>query len=132
MLLQADPTVAYGIGMVPRSRLFLRQLRMDSPFNTYLHLGLPPGPICNPGLKSIQAVIDPVPPNRELFFVARGEGHHWFSETYDQHLANIERAHALQTAAADSESLRARPVLAARETLAAHKAAPDTARKARK
>ena len=49
MRLQADPTVAYGVGMRPRSKLLLRHLRIDSPYNTYLHAGLPAGPICNPG-----------------------------------------------------------------------------------
>ena len=48
MRLQADPTVGYALGTRPRSRLSLRQLRVDSPFNTYLYEGLPPGPICNP------------------------------------------------------------------------------------
>jgi UPF0755 protein len=95
MRLQADPTVAYGLGMGPRSRLYLRQLRSNTPFNTYLYVGLPPGPICNPGRASIAAVLDPTPDIRDLYFVARGEGRHFFARTYAEHLANIRAARAL-------------------------------------
>jgi peptidoglycan lytic transglycosylase G len=89
MRLQADPTVSYGLGLGPRSHLFLRQLKSDSPFNTYMVAGLPPGPVCNPGTASIRAVIDPLPDIRDLYFVARGQGRHLFAETYQQHLKNI-------------------------------------------
>jgi UPF0755 protein len=90
MRLQADPTVGYALGTGPRTRLSLRQLRVASPFNTYLYEGLPPGPICNPGRESIVAVIDPLPTSVEdLFFVANGRGRHVFAETYEAHLANI-------------------------------------------
>jgi len=89
MRLQADPTVSYGLGLGPRSHLFLRQLKSDSPFNTYMVTGLPPGPVCNPGTASIRAVIDPLPDIRDLYFVARGQGRHLFAETYQQHLKNI-------------------------------------------
>ena len=89
MRLQADPTVAYGVGMRPRSKLLLRHLRIDSPYNTYLHAGLPPGPICNPGRKSIEAVLLAGPEGNELYFVAQGEGRHRFAATYEEHLANI-------------------------------------------
>jgi len=89
MRLQADPTVGYAIGKGPRTRLYLSNLRVDSPFNTYLHEGLPPGPICNPGRASIEAVLNPTPGDRNLYFVARGGGRHLFAETYEQHLANI-------------------------------------------
>jgi len=92
MRLQADPTVAYSLGKVPRSRLFLSQLRHQSPYNTYMIDGLPPGPICNPGYASIAAVYHPSPPNQELYFVARGSGRHFFSDTYEAHLANIRAA----------------------------------------
>lgn len=101
MRLQADPTVAYGLGRSPRSRLYFRNLLHDSPFNTYQVVGLPPGPICNPGHASIDAAVRPVPLNRELYFVARGSGRHFFAETYQEHLVNIVRGRALQ-AAADS------------------------------
>ena len=89
MKLQADPTVGYALHGRPRSRLYLRNLRVNSPFNTYLHEGLPPGPICNPRRTSIEAVIDPTPGIKDLFFVARGQGRHLFAETYEEHLANI-------------------------------------------
>jgi UPF0755 protein len=100
MLLQADPTVAYALGKSPRSRLYLRQLRTPSPFNTYLSPGLPPGPICSPGRASIEAAVRPQPGVRDLYFVARGDGRHFFALTYEQHLANIAAARALQAAAA--------------------------------
>src|SRR5206468_3260737 len=58
MRLQADPTVAYGMGKPPRSRLYYRDLHVNSPFNTYLVSGLPPGPICNPGQASIIAALN--------------------------------------------------------------------------
>lgn len=116
MKLQADPTVAYGNGMPPRSRLYFRHLRTDSPYNTYLNVGLPPGPICNPGAASIRAVLDPAPPSvRDLYFVADGAGRHMFSRTYEEHLANIARAKSLRARAA---------ALAAADTLAG--AAPSS------
>jgi len=95
MRLQADPTVGYAMGKGPRVRLFLSNLRVDSPFNTYLHEGLPPGPICNPGRESIQAVIDPMPGISDLYFVARGQGRHLFSQTYQGHLDNIRQVRAV-------------------------------------
>jgi UPF0755 protein len=95
--LQADPTVAYGIGMRPRSRLFLKDLRTESPYNTYLHEGLPPGPICNPGAISINAVLDPMSEStRELYFVAGTGGRSLFARTYTQHLQNIRAARRMQ------------------------------------
>jgi len=94
MRLQADPTVAYGIGKVPRSRLSLSQLRFSSPFNTYLYEGLPPGPICNPGRESIEGVMHATPGVEDLYFVAAGNGRHVFSKTYPEHLANIKRIRA--------------------------------------
>ncbi len=113
MKLQADPTVAYGMGMPPRSRLYLRYLRSDSPFNTYLYSGLPPGPICNPGERAIEAVFNPSRDDGSLYFVARGDGGHYFSRTYAEHLDNIRRAHERQAGAAAAESLAAMDSLAA-------------------
>jgi UPF0755 protein len=100
MRLQADPTVGYALGRNPRSRLTLRDLQVSSPYNTYLHEGLPPGPICSPGLASIEAVVFATPGARDLYFVARGDGRHMFAETYEQHLANISAARTLQAAMA--------------------------------
>jgi UPF0755 protein len=115
MRLQADPTVAYGIGKVPRSRISLSQLRVVSPFNTYLYEGLPPGPICNPGRASIEAVLDATPDSKDLYFVANGRGRHLFARTYEGHLENIHQVRSV-AAAADSAAARADSTAVARET----------------
>ena len=91
MALQADPTVAYGIELttgVRKSRLYERDYRFPSPYNTYLHPGLPPGPINSPGAASLEAVLYPadIP---YLFFVAGPDGRHLFSRTYREHLRAI-------------------------------------------
>lgn len=83
MLLQADPTIQYIIKDGPR-RLRLSDLKIDSPYNTYLYRGLPPGPICNPGKASIFAVLYP-DDNNYLYFVARGDGYHTFTTTIEEH-----------------------------------------------
>jgi len=84
MLLQADPTIQFIIPDGPR-RLLKKDLAIDSPYNTYKYTGLPPGPVNNPGIKSIIAAIYPaeVP---YLYFVARGDGSHNFSRTLQEHL----------------------------------------------
>ncbi len=84
MLLQADPTIQYLVPGPPR-RLLLRDLEIDSPYNTYRYPGLPPGPVNNPGIKSIMAVLYPAPAHY-LYFVARGDGSHRFSYTLQQHM----------------------------------------------
>ncbi|MGE5559299.1 MAG: endolytic transglycosylase MltG [Bacillota bacterium] len=63
-----------------------KDTQIDSPYNTYLRIGLPPGPIANPGLASIRAVLEPAPVDY-LYFVARRDGYHIFSRTYKEHLA---------------------------------------------
>ena len=83
MRLQADPTIQYIIDDSPR-RLLNKDLKIDSPYNTYLYNGLPPGPINNPGLESIKAALYPEK-NDYLYFVARGDGYHTFSKTKRQH-----------------------------------------------
>lgn len=83
-LLQADPTVAYATGRFGE-KLWNKHLEVDSPYNTYVHPGLPPGPICAPGLASIDAALTPDPDCRDLYFVARGDGTHAFSRTLDEH-----------------------------------------------
>ena len=100
MLLQADPTVGYALGRGPRSRLTFRDLKVESAYNTYRHVGLPPGPICSPGEAAIIAVMNATPGARDLYFVARGEGRHLFAPTYEEHLANIRWAKARQAALA--------------------------------
>lgn len=84
MLLQADPTIQYVIRDGPR-RLLKSDLKIDSPYNTYLHPGLPPGPINNPGLASIKASVNPAGGDN-LYFVANGDGSHTFSRTLREHL----------------------------------------------
>jgi UPF0755 protein len=83
MLLQADPTVQYIISGGPR-RLSLDDLKIDSPYNTYIYRGLPPGPICSPSRASIMAALNP-DDNDYLFFVARGDGYHTFTRTIEEH-----------------------------------------------
>jgi UPF0755 protein len=89
MRLQADPTVQYAIGGTAR-RLYYKDLAADSPYNTYRHGGLPPGPICNPGAASILAALNPAESNF-LYFVATGKGGHYFAESLAGHNANIKK-----------------------------------------
>lgn len=84
ILLQADPTIQYIIPDGPR-RLLKRDLAIDSPYNTYRYAGLPPGPVNNPGLKSIIAAIYPAQVDY-IYFVAKGDGSHIFSRTLNEHL----------------------------------------------
>ena len=86
MPLQADPTIQYIIPGGPR-RLRNRDLQIKSPYNTYMNKGLPPGPINNPGRLSILASIYPDSTDF-LYFVARGDGGHYFAENYKGHLRN--------------------------------------------
>jgi UPF0755 protein len=99
MMLQADPTVQYALGHQPdgdwwKSPLTAADLAVDSPYNTYAVTGLPPGPIANPGLASLQAVADATVTDY-LFFVADCDpdqpGAHRFSATYEAHLENVSR-----------------------------------------
>lgn len=87
MALQADPTVTYALGKRP-GRVLFSDLRVKSPYNTYINFGLPPGPIGSPGASSLEAALKPAKvPYR--FFVAAPDGHHEFRRTYDEHLAAI-------------------------------------------
>ena len=83
MPLQADPTVQYALGHHV-DRVYYKDLDIDSPYNTYRHVGLPPGPIASPGAASLAAVLAPasVP---YLYFVARPDGHHEFRSTFAEH-----------------------------------------------
>ena len=97
MRLQADPTVAYaasgGSGTLDH-KLTRADLEHDDPFNTYRNAGLPPAPICSPGLASIEAVLHPAS-SEDLYFVADGTGGHAFARTLQQHARNVAqwRAH---------------------------------------
>ena len=91
-LLQSCATIQYIIyqkyGYMPR-RITDEDTRIPDLFNTYLHQGLPPGPICNPGISAINAALYPEKTDY-YFFVARGDGTHFFSKTYDEHRAAIQ------------------------------------------
>lgn len=89
MPLQADPTVAYGIEDL-KGPLLRKHWKVDHPYNTYLHPGLPPGPICSPGLGSLKAAVDPAKVNY-LYFVAKGDGTHVFNRHYRDHINAIKK-----------------------------------------
>lgn len=89
-LLEADPTVQYSLGYW-KKRLTYKDLKMVSRYNTYLFPGLPPGPICSPGLASIKAVLNPAP-IKALYFVADNQGGHTFHLTYEEHLKAKRKA----------------------------------------
>lgn len=84
MLLEADVTVQYALGK-HKERLTYNDLKINSPYNTYIHKGLPPGPICSPGKASLLAVVN-APTTPYLYFVARGDRRHIFSKTLEEHL----------------------------------------------
>ena len=83
MRLQSDPTAVYGIDGF-RRKILSRDLKRDTPYNTYLYGGLPPGPICNPGVKSIRAALWPSD-TKYLFFVSKGNGSLYFSRSLSEH-----------------------------------------------
>ncbi len=89
MRLQIDPTVLYGLGKPYSTPITKRDLQAKNPYNTYQRYGLPPTPIDNPSGASIIAALHPAMNNRYLFYVARGDGSHQFSETYRQHLKAV-------------------------------------------
>ncbi len=99
MRLEADPTVQYALARDPlnlarfgywKPDLTLDDLQVDSPYNTYRHSGLPPGPICNPGFASVRAVAE-APDTPYLYFVLDRDGrHHRFAATWEKHLRNVQ------------------------------------------
>lgn len=90
MKLQTDPTVIYGMGDIYKGDIRFRDLRKDTPYNTYTRYGLPPTPIAMPGKAAIEAVLHPVE-TKSLYFVANGDGSHVFSETLKQHNAAVDK-----------------------------------------
>lgn len=90
MRLQSDPTVIYGLGERYDGRLHRRDLRADSPYNTYRRHGLPPTPIAMPGRAAIHAALHPTPGD-ELYFVSRGDGSHVFSANLVAHERAVRR-----------------------------------------
>ncbi len=98
MRLQSDPTVIYALtkGLRPLGRALLRSdWKFQDPYNTYLHAGLPPGAIANPGRAALEAVLDPLD-TRDFYFVADGEGGHAFAETLAEHNRNVARYRKLR------------------------------------
>jgi len=97
MLLQSDSTAQYALGYQPatkqwwKSPVTIEELTgVNSPYNTYRNVGLPPGPICNPSLASITAVIEPAQ-TEYLFFFSKGDGTHAFAKTYEEHQQNQQK-----------------------------------------
>ncbi|WP_177505894.1 endolytic transglycosylase MltG [Anaerosinus sp.] len=89
MPLQSCATIQYILGF-PKPELSLQDTKIESPYNTYQNMGLPPGPIANPGVESIKAVLYSTPTDY-LYFVADKNGKHHFSKTYEEHLLAIDR-----------------------------------------
>ncbi|MDQ7031646.1 MAG: endolytic transglycosylase MltG [Desulfonauticus sp.] len=91
MLLQSDPTVIYGLGEKFNGNLTKKDLKnSNNIYNTYTHKGLPPGPICSPGLDSLKAAVFPQK-NNYLYFVSKGNGSHYFSKTLKDHLKAVRK-----------------------------------------
>jgi UPF0755 protein len=90
MRLQTDPTVIYGLGAQYDGNIRKRDLMADTPYNTYTRAGLPPTPIAMPGLASILAALHPAKSDA-LYFVAKGNGSHYFSNTLDEHNRAVAR-----------------------------------------
>lgn len=86
MPLQTDPTVLYALGE-HREQVLYEDLEVNDPYNTYQNAGLPPGPISNPGVESVQSTLNPSNTSY-YYFLADSEGNNHFAETYDQHLEN--------------------------------------------
>ncbi len=84
MRLQTDPTVIYGMGEAYDGRIRTKDLRTDTPYNTYTRHGLPPTPIAMPGRAAITAALSPQP-GSALYFVSRGDGTHQFSDSLEEH-----------------------------------------------
>lgn len=96
MMLQCDPTVIYALERLDQYKgsLTSNDLRFDSPYNTYAHTGLPPGPIGNPGTVALRAALQPAD-TTFLYFVANTQGGHFFSSTLEEHNKNVNRYHRL-------------------------------------
>lgn len=89
MPIQSDTSIQYILGK-QKSIISFKDTRLESPYNTYTNPGLPPGPICSPGLAAMQAVLHPDVTDK-LYFVADNTGHHYFTATYNEHLQAIKR-----------------------------------------
>jgi UPF0755 protein len=95
MALEADSTVQYALGYDAKGKTWWRALTLDDlrrdvgPYSTYLNRSLPPGPICSPGLASIQAVLEPAKTDF-LYYYAKGDGSHAFARTFEEHTQNMK------------------------------------------
>lgn len=105
MLLQVDPTVIYGMGSRYEGKIHREDLLENTPYNTYVHKGLPPAPIAMPSSESIMAVVHPAK-NDYLYYVARGDGSHQFSITYTDHQTLVNEANKLNEGFFNTELLR--------------------------
>ncbi|MEW6354500.1 MAG: endolytic transglycosylase MltG [Pseudomonadota bacterium] len=90
MRLQTDPTVIYGMGAGFDGDIRRRDLRADTPYNTYVREGLPPTPIAMPGADALHAALHPAP-GASLYFVSRGDGSHEFSDTLEAHNKAVQK-----------------------------------------
>lgn len=90
MLLQTDPTVIYGMGAAYHGNIRRKDLTTATPYNTYMVAGLPPTPIAMPGREAIHAALHPAE-GKSLYFVAKGEGKHEFSETLEAHTLAVKK-----------------------------------------
>ena len=90
MKLQSDPTVIYAMGAKYDGDIHKRDLKLDSPYNTYVYAGLPPTPIGLPGMASIKAALHPAN-STALYFVSKGDGTHKFSSTLSEHNAAVRK-----------------------------------------
>lgn len=103
MPLMTDPSVIYGLELqrLWRGTIYASDLKRDTPYNTYLHAGLPPGPVANPGIQSLRAAMEPAQTDY-LYFVAAGDnpqGHSVFSSTLEEHSRNVTAyRHAMKKA----------------------------------
>lgn len=89
MPLQSCASIQYILG-TPKPKLYDKDLQIQSPYNTYLHTGLPPGPIASPGHASLEAVLHPTKTDY-LYFVAKPDGYHAFAKTFNEHLENQKK-----------------------------------------
>ena len=94
MPIQSDTTIQYILG-TQKPEITIADTKIESPYNTYLHQGMPPGPIASPSISTIEAVLNATD-TELLYFVADLEGRHHFTKTYEEHLQEIDRIHGPQ------------------------------------